>query len=123
MKYYKKSEELTTNIWNVSRLDPECQKTLTIACSESSGGLDLSPVLLTLKADSQTFEDSSKSGHGLVALQTGQSLTSYTPFCKSKQNLYQDMEANRLCKSLEFSCGMESRSHRLNISSNFDNLG
>ena len=86
----------------------------------------------------QMFGDSTKSGQGLVALQTGQTLT-YTPFCKSKQQRapvdaaaaaaatdsigYEDQKANGLCKSLDFSCGMESRNHKLNISSTFDNLG
>ena len=36
---------------------------------------------------------------------------------------YEDQKANGLCKSLDFSCGMESRNHKLNISSTFDNLG
>ena len=70
----------------------------------------------------QMLEDSTKSGQGLVALQTGQTLT-YTPFCKNKQIGYEDQEANGLCKSLDFSCGMESRNRLLNISSNLDNLG
>ena len=116
------------------RVASDCHQTLTIACSESPSGLNLSPLLLTRKAEQdQMFGDSTKSGQGLVALQTGQTLT-YTPFCKSKQQRgptdaaavsirYEDQKANGLCKSLDFSCGMESRNHKLNISSTFDNLG
>ena len=118
------------------RVASNCHQTLTIACSESPSGLNLSPLLLTRKPaeQDQMFGDSTKSGQGLVALQTGQTLT-YTPFCKSKQQRapavdaatdsigYEDQKANGLCKSLDFSCGMESRNHKLNISSTFDNLG
>ena len=102
---------------------------MTIACSDHIGGLDLTPMLLTLSEDDDLmFKPSIETGHGLAAIQTGQSLI-YTPFCKSDDGdaaaaaVYDDNQALGLCLSLGFSCGMESRKHQLNISSTFDNLG
>jgi hypothetical protein len=105
-------------------MDSDCAKGLTIACSQTSSGLELTPILLSLGKD--LILQPSASNNGIAAIKTGQSLT-YTPFCKKPNKvatIFEDEKANGLCKSMGFPCGIEARrTQRLNISSTFDNLG